>query len=194
MDTLLRLVSPCVTTPLIDMVNLLSQRAKNSLWNEYRIRLIIVVLAALLLLELCTALFFLPTFLVLRSTTDVLASDIEKQKLRLPENATDMTKQLTAIKGELAALRPSAKSTDTSVSALFLSILELKPSGIAISAIAYQKEKEGVSIQLSGLARAREDILSFKNTLSMNPAFIVRSNDYILQKTDGSFTITLNIK
>ncbi len=176
------------------MINLLSVRAKNALWKEYRIRLVIVVLAAFLLLQTLAAVLFFPTFFVLRSTTTALALDVEKQKRGSPLNSNNSARELAMIKSEIALLRPNASSSDVLVSGLFTSILGAKPNGVAVDQLAYQKEKDVTNIQISGVARTREDILTFKNTLSANPMFRVRANDYILKKTDITFTITLSLK
>ncbi len=194
MDILRPSASHYVTIPLNNMINLLSVRAKNALWKEYRVRLVIVVLAALLLLQTLVAVLFFPTFFMLRSTTAALALDVEKQKGGSPQNGNDSARELTVIKNEIALLRPTASSSDMLVSDMISSILGVKPKGIAVDQFAYQKEKNITNIQISGVANTREDILAFKNTLSTNPAFRVRANDYILKKTNIAFTITLSLK
>lgn len=177
------------------MINLLSPRAKKKLWREYRTRLAVAVLGACFSLEVLAALLFFPTFVSLQSTTTSLENALDQEKLRSPENSTEIAKQLAVIKDELVLLRPVGTTTDVLPSTLLASILTNKPKGISIDALAYQRDKEKVSIQLSGVASTREDILSFKKILSSNPQFVVaRTNDYIIKKTNIAFTINLSLK
>jgi hypothetical protein len=179
------------------MINLISPKAKKKLLNEYRMRLGVIVLCALFLLELFTAMVFSPTIFSLRLTEASLRADLETTRSRLPENTSDIEAEVASIKNEIALLRPklSATSTPAIPSELLSHILENKPKGIAVSAVAFQKDKDTISIQLSGVANTREDILAFKNALSKNPRFVLgKTNDYIIKKTDISFTVTLTIK
>ncbi len=176
------------------MINLLSPHAKKKLWNMYRLRLAVIVLCALLSLQLLAALVFFPTFYTLRTTTNFLTAELEREKLRIPEKSEGVVKQITALRNELLLLDVGKKPSDILPSELLGNILRVKPKGIAITAVAYQKEKESVAVQLSGIASTRDDILSFKNTLSAEPNYVVRTNDYLTKKTDISFSITMTLK
>lgn len=159
-------------------------------------RLGVIVMCALLFLEFFAGLVFAPTIFSLRRSEASLERDLASATARLPENSEEIEAEVSSLKGEIALLRPkNATSTSVLPSDLISRVLESKPRGISVEAIAFQKDKETMSVQLSGIARTREDILAFKNALGKDPQFILgKTNDYIIKKTDISFTITLTIK
>jgi hypothetical protein len=176
------------------MINLLSVKAKKKLWNAYRMRLGVVVLGAILFLEMLSALIFFPTFYVLRTTTSFLTTEIAELQLQAPTKSAEITKQLTALRAELLVLKSGLKDEEVLPSELLASIIDAKPKGISINAVAYQKEKDTLSVQFSGTANTRDDILLFKNTLSADVHHIVRTNDYLTKKTNIPFSITVTLK
>lgn len=178
------------------MINLLPPQAKRRLNKEYRLRFGIIVLWAVLALELLAVLFFVPSFMTLKRSTDQLSQDLEAKKTLSQTGSATSSKEVTLIKRELASLRVGTTATDTPPSLVFTEILKSKPRGIEISALAYQVDKAGISVQLTGVANTREDILAYKNSLGTNPHLILaRANDgYILKKTNITFSLTLTYK
>ena len=178
------------------MINLISPQAKKKLLSEYRMRLGVIILCALFLLEIFAGLVFAPTYFSLHRTETQLQAKLEGLKQNLPPNSADIEAEVASLKSEIAILRPkNSTSTPLIPSELLTSIIENKPKGISIDAIAFQSEKNTFSIQLSGVARTREDILAFKNTLGKNPHFsLAKSNDYIIKKTDITFSVVLTVK
>lgn len=179
------------------MINLLSRSAKKKLWNEYRSRLGVIILCAVLLLELFTATVFFPTYYALSTTTDSLSDTLSREQQNSPEKNDEIAKQISTFKSELSLLRPPTSTSTTPVvpSEVISRILKNKPRGIAVSAISLQKEKDVTSVLLSGIANTREDMLAYKNTLRLDPQFTVaRGNDDIIKKTNITFSITLVIK
>ena len=178
------------------MINLLPPHAKKKLAKEYRLRFGIIVLWAMLALQILAVLFFIPAYATLKTSTDKLAGDLEAKKVLSQTGSATSSKEVAAIKRELASLRFATTAADTLPSQVFSQILANKPRGIEISALAYQSDKEGVTVQMSGVANTREDILGFKNALGTNPHFVLAksSDGYILKKTNISFTVTLAYK
>lgn len=178
------------------MINLISKRAKKKLLNEYRMRLSVIALCAVFLLEIFAGVVFAPTIFSLRLNETAIRNDLENVRARLPENSAEIEAEVAALKSEIALLRPkSATSTKALPSEYLTRILSSKPIGVSVDAIAFQKDKDIMSIQLSGVARTREDILAFKNSLSRDSQFALsKTNDYIIKKSDITFTVTLTIK
>ena len=177
------------------MINLLSSSAKKKLWNEYRIRLGILIFAAIALLELFTVTLFLFPYYTLHSSNAALANDLEERKKLLPDQNKSINAEVQAVKTDLTLLKPGAKKNDALPAQLLADIVSVKSKGITINNWAYARSGDAVSIQLSGIAATRDDILSFKNELDKNPLFTVaRSGDYLIKKTNISFSITLTMK
>lgn len=176
------------------MINLLSPRAKKKLWNEYRLRLGVIALCAFLTIEFVTAVAFFPSFYILHATTGILSAELDQQKSRPPQKGEDSVKQLTALRGELDVLEHNSESNEKLPSELFGDMLNVKPKGISISALSYQKEKDTTSVQFSGMASTRDDILSFKSALSANPKYVVQTDDYLTKKTNINFSIRIIVK
>lgn len=177
------------------MINLLSATAKKQLWNEYRSRLAVILLATIAFLELLTLAIFFPAFYSLHSTTTELAKNLEERKQVTPEADKATSEEVRSLKNDLALLRPGAKPVDVLPSALLEDVVRVKPAGISLSSVTYQRLGTVISMQFSGIASTRDDILLFKNALDKNPLFKVsRSNDYLIKKTNISFSITLTTK
>ncbi len=177
------------------MINLLSSSAKKRLWNEYCVRLGIVALLAVFALELFTLLLFFPAYLTLRGTTNEVALSLEQERALVPASDKAIHEEVKALKNDLTLLTPGTKPQDQIPSALLSDILKVKPQGITINNLAYVRAGDAVSLQLSGVAATRDDILSFKNSLSQNPLYtLARTNDYLIKKTNITFSITLTMK
>ena len=177
------------------MINLLSTTAKKRLWNEYRSRLAVILLTAIAILEMLTVAIFFPSFYALHSTTLELSKNLEERKRVTPEANKAVSDEVRSLKNDLALLRQGTTTTDILPSALLEDIIKVKPAGIALSSVTYQRAPGVVTIQFAGIAGTRDDILVFKTALDKNLLFKVsRSNDYLIKKTNISFSITLTMK
>jgi Tfp pilus assembly protein PilN len=177
------------------MINLLSSFAKRQLWNEYRMRLGVVILLAVFVLEFFTLALFFPAYLTLRGTTNEVAASLEQERALVPASDKAIHEEVKALKNDLTLLTPGDKPQDQVPSALLTDILKVKPQGITINNLAYLRSGDTVSLQFSGVAATRDDILAFKNSLSQNPLYtLARTNDYLIKKTNITFSITLTMK
>lgn len=178
------------------MINLLPPQAKKRLNKEHRIRFGIIVLWSALLLEITGAVFFVPTYMTLKKSTEKLSTDLESKQAVSQLGSATSSKAVIAIKREIATLKVGATATDTPPSIVFSQVLEHKPRGIEINALAYQMSKDAITVQFAGVANTREDILAYKNALGKNPHFVLAksSDGYILKKTNINFSVTLTYK
>ncbi len=158
-------------------------------------RLGAILFVSIGLLELFTAALFLPVFYSVKSITTGLAHDLEQSKLQSPEQNKTTTEEVKTIRNDLDLLRPGVKTSDTIPSALLEQIIKVKPRGITVNNISYARVGELINIQLSGIAAHRDDILVYKNELGKDPLFEKpKSGDYIIKKTNISFSIMLIMK
>lgn len=177
------------------MINLLSASAKKKLWNQYLMRLGAVFFLALALLELFAAALFIPAFYSVHTTTSGLANVLEQSRARSPEENKTTALEVQSVRNDLDLLRPGKKTIDALPSSLIESIVSVKPKGITIKNFSYARAGETLTILLSGVAANRDDILMFKNELGKNPLFEKpKSGEYIIKKTNISFSISLTMK
>jgi|GEM_PF-1830284 len=175
------------------MINLLSTSAKKKLWNQYLLRLGAVLFLAVAFLEVFAAAIFVPAFYSVYLTTSSISGEIERMKASSPEENKLTIEAIKEVRKDLDLLKKGDYSTNTMPTALLTSIIGVKPRGITINTFSYASANETATIQLSGVAASREDILIFKNELGKNQNFEKpKSGEYIIKKTDIPFSITLN--
>lgn len=179
------------------MVNLLPQSEKKKLLKMYRLRIGALILVALFVIEVLTMALFLPAFYVLDSVTKNLADELEQKRHMIPEGESSAQQELAAIKKEIAILKPSTETIDVLPSVILTEILTQKPDGISISTVSYARNLKNAAVQMSGHARASEDMLLFQKNLKQNPRVAstqYANNSFIIKKTDIDFTITVTLK
>ena len=179
------------------MINLLPPAEKNKLLKIYRLRIGVLVILSMLVMEMLAALVFLPPFYVLDSVTANLADDLAQKRRITPEGETTAQQELAAIKKEIAILKPGTGTIDTPPSVIFTEIFSQKPNGISINTINYARSSKNAAVQISGHAQASEDMLTFQKNLKENPRIAstqYANNNFIIQKTDVDFTMTISLK
>lgn len=178
------------------MINLLPQSEKKKLENEYRLHLAVVVLCLCFILELLMLLALAPSYLRIAATTSALEAELEQKKAQNPPGGEEAQQQLAAINSEMQLLKLGTATSDTPPSILIKELLAAKPEGISVSAIAYGKSGGTVSLQLSGNATTREDLLAFQRELKNNPHWsdIRYAQSFITKKTDIDFQLTVAVQ
>lgn len=158
-------------------------------------RLLVVLLAVVLVVEVLAMLFFSPSYYVISMSTSALSQELEQKKKLSPVTNEETSIQLARIKKELALLAPSTGKNQILPSELLSRILANKPRGVELNAFAYSRTKESIGLQVSGVSTTREDLLLFKRTLRADPNIAdVKDGSGISKQADIDFVITIIMK
>ena len=88
------------------MINLLPTKEKKELIKEYRVRIAVVSLWALLFFLISAAAFFSPAYYSVWSTTTNLTNELTQKRQILPEGGEDIEKKLSEMKIALERVKP----------------------------------------------------------------------------------------
>lgn len=177
------------------MINLLPPLEKKKILGAYRLRLGVIILWVIFALLLFAAASLAPSYLYVDSKIKDLAVELEEKKQSAPVGDEEAQRELTRIKEEIARLKPPSEG-DITASALLSQVLAQKPVGIDVTSLAYADSNPAVTVQLSGMAATREDLLAFQRDLKSDPRFteVKYAQSFIIQKTDITFQLTITIK
>jgi Tfp pilus assembly protein PilN len=178
------------------MINLLPTSEKKKLLKEYRIRLAVTILWGILLLQVLAFAALVPSYQRISSSTNILESQLaEKKSTQLP-GGDEVQNKINTIKKEIALLKPTVTSVDIPPTEVIALILNMKPSGIVVSSVAYGRAGTSALIQLSGIADSREDLFTFQRLLSQDPRMsdIRYAQSFITKKAPIDFQLSVTIK
>lgn len=178
------------------MINLLPRTEKRKLQKEFRLRYAVTALWTFLILEVILLALLVPSYLKINLTMMGIEDDLAAKKAVAIPGGEDAQNGINKIKGEIALLKPTNTNADIAISQLMTEILAQKPEGVSIASFAYGRSGNIVTIQLSGNASAREDLLLFQRLLKDNTriADAKYSQSFITKKTDIDFMITITLK
>ena len=177
------------------MINLLPQQEKKKILGAYRLRLGVIVLWVVLALFLVAGASLAPSYIRVNSNSSELAAELAEKKVSTPVGGEQAQAELARIKEEITRLKP-APENDLTASALTTLVLAQKPVGIDISSVAFANVHPVTTMQLSGVAATREDLLVFQRNLKSDPRFtdVKYAQSFIIQKTNITFQLTITIK
>lgn len=178
------------------MINLLPRTEKRKLQKEFRLRYAVTALWAFFMLEVIMFALLAPSYLKINFTMMSLEDELAAKKAVAIPGGDNVQKGINNIKSEIALLKSSNTNADTAISQLMTEILAQKPDGISIASFAYGRSGNAVTMQLSGNASTREDLLFFQRLLKENVriADAKYSQSFITKKTDIDFMITISLK
>jgi len=152
------------------MLKLLTDEGRAKISHEYKIRRFIVILLALILVAVITVIGLMPSY-SLSSTREREA--LERLRLTSQEDLQSEGKELRAwladINKELSTLEPSLDKDKPSD--FVYSILNLKSSGIKLTSFSWSKNKDKISLSVSGTASDRQTLVRFENSISSSELF-----------------------
>jgi Tfp pilus assembly protein PilN len=177
------------------MINLLPQSEKKKILNAYRLRLGVIVLCMSFVLLVFAAVSLAPSYIHVDRKIKALAAELAEKKQSAPVGGEEAQQELTRIKEEIARLKLPPEGDLTS-SALLTLVLAHKPVGIDVTSMAYADSNPVVTVQLSGMAAKREDLLAFQRNLEGDTRLtnVKYAQSFIIQKTDIAFQLTITIK
>ncbi len=175
------------------MINLLPKLEKKKLHKEYLMRIGVTVLAVFFLLELFAGVVFAPSYYNVAAMVTVLTDTLAQKKKLTPEGSVEAERSLAETKEEIALLKPSS---ELPISVALEELMAQKPAGISILGFSFGRTGKTLAIQLSGIAKTREDLLAFQQNLIGNPHFAETKygQSFVTQKTDISFTLNVTLK
>lgn len=180
---------------LISMRNLLSQKDKEILHSEYKLRVVITSLLFLFFTILAGGVELIPSYLISESKERATKehSDIIKESVAKRENDVSNT-VLFETKSKLNLL--SFNDREVSLMTLFEGVLNNKPDNVRINGIFYDKRQAGrkTKILVTGEADAREPLLEFKKLLGKEIQFteVLLPVSNLASDRDIKFSIKIN--
>lgn len=178
------------------MINLLPPFEKKKLQKEFRLRYGIVLLLALLALEIVSFILFIPSYLIVQSSTTSLGAELAEKQGTEALGGDTTQNDLNTIKAEIALLK-SKGVNDSPPSQLMAMLLSQKPAGISISHFAYVHTDLGTSAQINGNALTPNDLILFRKLLKDDKDHVKEAKyaqSFINKKTDIDFLLTVDFK
>ncbi len=178
------------------MINLLPHTEKRKLQKEFRMRYAVTALWTIFMLEVTLFALLAPSYLKINLTMMGIEDELAAKKAIAIPGGDNVQNGINKIKSEIALLKPTNTNADIVISQLMTEILAQKPEGVSIGSFAYGRSGNAVTMQLSGNASTREDLLFFQRLLkdNMRIADAKYSQNFITKKTDIDFMITITLK
>ncbi|MBL7045135.1 MAG: hypothetical protein ISR98_00850 [Parcubacteria group bacterium] len=153
------------------MRNLLSQKDKKVIINEYKLRIIIIVLTAIFLTTLIAGTLLVPSYIlsnfkfnIIKEHAEIIKKSVEKREQSGSGLILNDTQQKLNIL--------SISEDNVLLSTAFRKILDKRPSGIKINELFYKKQQDNSgAIITSGVASKRDILLQFEKDLKKENIF-----------------------
>jgi len=177
------------------MRNLLLEKDKKKIRQEYAIRLAAVALLFAFVAVLLGSIFLLPSFFLSNAKKQAMEErrDIIEQSIAVREQEASLT-TLTDANEKLLLLSPP--SDTVSLLELLTVVVEAQPSGISIREFFYtarNSDDGNNELRLSGVAERRENLLAFQNALRKKPIFSSVTLPVSNLAADQNISFSLNL-
>ncbi len=172
------------------MINLIPYSAKKVVKREYWTRVISVWMFLLTLVSVT----FLVELIPLRLLTDLLGKSVSSElsgAISAKEELSNIEKTVTDTNTLIKKL--SVKSNEVHYSDYVDLIDELSGDSVQVTEMGFVS---GNKVSLSGVAKDRETLAGFRNSLEASPSFsaVVLPISNLAKDKDISFTLTLNLE
>ncbi len=148
------------------MSNLLPQKEREALQNEYNVRVIVVALTLVSTSIFIGAILLLPSFFLTQSQTE----SIKRQASVLEESISSRTqdnieKEISATQEKLSILSPK----DNQLSGIIRDIIDTKSKNISLSSFFFESNGLNTALlTIRGVALTRDNLVSFSRDLQHN--------------------------
>lgn len=152
------------------MMNLLPKNEKEVVRNEYRARVVVVVLFGLFFTLLLASFLLIPSYIIASLTKNEI--ETQKQQLESQQEENDTASMRGVIKktnNRISVLGGETKSV--SVTKEIVTPLVTERQSVRITRIQHRETADGESVQVSGTARDRNVLLEFVERLKQYPQF-----------------------
>jgi len=177
------------------MFNLLPTKEKKRIIQEYRLRLITVILFFSFSVGLVASLFLLPSYIISSSKDREISERIESVRMStILREADELNSRLVETNLKIQSLLIGQNSEQTTD--LFNIILQKKTSAVRISSISfYSKEGDKKEIVLNGVASSRDSLSNFVKSLEEEEIFseVIIPVSSFAKERNATFSIQINI-
>lgn len=179
------------------VINLLPEKEKRIIANEYWKRFTTVLISFFSVLAILATILLLPSYLYSVEKFQMSEKKLEEFNLSNKDiSSNDIDKTIEDINKKLDLI--SSVNNTYSVSEDILKVvLSSRREGITYNQILFNQRKDkSLAVEIHGKAKDRQSLRNFKSTLDSNPKIassVLPMSDF-LEKTDINFTISLIIK
>ncbi|MCR4334438.1 MAG: hypothetical protein NUV47_01770 [Patescibacteria group bacterium] len=174
------------------MFNLLPEKYKKRLENEYNIRLAIVVFVLIFLITLISVAFLTPSYLLSKTKETEVENRLATIKNQAPDQTSvELNAVLLQTKKELSVLAPTS---NISFLESIKKILARKIPNITIIGLTIIENGSIWKTSISGVASNRDTLISFKKSLESEQSFsgVDLPISDLARNKDIPFTITVS--
>lgn len=152
------------------MYNVLPKEFKGELKKEYRLRLTIVALWGIVLALIVTIVGLLPTYFSVAIKESQMKTEYEKlSQFKKSEDVQNMIVVFSSAKEKMKFVQEEGSAGE--VGDLMSKLLKLKPEGVSIGSVVYEKRQNKSVFIISGVAAERKDIIYFRNNIEKTDPF-----------------------
>ncbi|MDO8562044.1 MAG: hypothetical protein Q7S05_04455 [bacterium] len=175
------------------MANVLPKETIQSVWRDYRNRLILVSALVFLAIAALAFLSLLPAYVVLKVEENSEANQASATSTQSNPNPQSRTERNDITRAQTLLVRATqivfATSSPTEV---FGAALALRPDGVTVSKITFVSGGKG-TVEIIGESMSRDSINNYREALSKDKRFKSVSVPVgaLVGGEDGKFTITL---
>lgn len=179
------------------MINLLPTGEKKIIRQEYIVNNVIIANTLLLTLFLVADVLIGSLLIVSYVDNNAIEGVLEAVSVRNVEERREYSKVINELNRKLSIL--STNKTESDPVQVIKEIIEVKSGGIKIKRITYDASREeGVeadTISFFGIARARDDLISFQNRLRQLKTFEITDTPVstLASGSNINFSINLNL-
>jgi len=177
------------------MMNLLSQQRKESVRNEYRLRLIAVGLFALFITIIIAGVLLVPAYITNSVQLDNIRGQINSFEGKRAEDITFLRDTIQKTNELIHIL--TEDNINVLVYADVIQPITEKKGNVDITTISYNTGvNEAVVVQISGVAPSRDMLLSFADKLKQHPSFsnIEVPVSHLASRTNVEFSLEITVK
>ncbi len=146
------------------MYNVLPKKFKGELKKEYRLRLTIVTLWGIVVVLIVTMVGLLPTYFSVAVKESQMKAEYEKlSQFKKSEDVQNMISIFSSAKEKIKFVEEEVSAGE--VGNLMSKLLKLKPEGVSIGSVVYEKRQNKSVFIISGVAAERKDVISFRNNI-----------------------------
>ena len=177
------------------MLHLLTENQKHKVIREYRMRLSIIVCGAIVLSSVTGFILLLPSYLSAIGKVDsIRRNNKEKEDSISNLSAQNFDDKIKNVDSNLAALKMTINII--SPRDVYSKITSALPNGVSIIKYSYSLvDTDNAVIDIDGVSKDRESLVTFQNNLKTNPEFsgVEIPLDSFAKKSNLSFTIKFNL-
>lgn len=155
------------------MINLIPKKEKERLMKDFYLRIFIVFFVMLAIVAIIASIAISPSYVLSINRVNFISLKLQEVKNQ-PVPDLDKTTEVTLqeLEQELNLLNEAQKNDYLITEKVIDKILAKKTTGIKITKISYEKTSiEDKKIEISGIARDREDLLVFRRSFEKDDSF-----------------------